>query len=324
MKILIIRFSSLGDIVLTTPVIRCLKNQLEGVELHFLCKERMAPALGDNPYLSRVIFFDKHDRRLPAVLKEEQYDAVVDLQNNRYSRRLVRRLGKKHLAFPKLDFRKLLLVLFKWNLMPDIHIVERYLEAVRPLGVCHDGKGLDYFLKEEDFRRLDGFGLPAHYVAVAVGSQHATKQIPVEKLAEIKRLTRLPFVFLGDARDALLVRELCAESSAFNLCGQLPLSVSAACISRADFVLTGDTGLMHIASALHKKTVSLWGNTVPQFGMYPYQPENREYVYIVENKTLCCRPCSKLGYSRCPLGHFKCMRGIPATKVADILNGKTE
>ena len=139
------------------------------------------------------------------------------------------------------------------------------------------------------------------------------------------RQSVLPFVFLGDRNDAGLVNDLCTEASgSVNLCGKLPLPVSAAAVSRADLVLTGDTGLMHIASALQKVVISVWGNTVPAFGMFPYQPRHPENVYIIEEKGLFCRPCSKLGFRRCPLGHFKCMQNIPVDKVVGIINGKKE
>ncbi len=321
MKILVIRLSSIGDIVLTSPVVRCLKQQLAGAELHFLCKEPMLPVVEKNPYLSRIHLFRPEEKTLVNELRAEQFDCVIDLQKSRLSRRLVHSLGKDYHSFPKLNFRKMLLVLFKLDLLPRKHVVDRYFEAVRFLSVKNDGKGLDFFLSDEDYKALEQLNLPPHYVAVAVGSQHATKQIPVDKIQEIMRMTAHPMVFLGDSRDALLVKKLCQRHpEAVNLCGKLPLSLSAACLSRAETVLTGDTGLMHIACAFHKRVVSLWGNTVPAFGMYPYQPGHEENVHIVENRNLWCRPCSKLGYNRCPLGHFRCMRRLSASDTAALLN----
>ena len=105
------------------------------------------------------------------------------------------------------------------------------------------------------------------------------------------------------------------KQAVFNGCGNFNLNQSAALIREAEMVITGDTGLMHIAAAYKKKTVSLWGNTIPEFGMYPYMPQNTERIIILENKDLACRPCSKLGYDKCPKGHFDCMMQLDVSNV---------
>ena len=322
MKILVIRFSSIGDLVLTTPVIRCIRRQLPAVELHFLCKNGLKPVMETNPHIDRLHTFRKEDPSLVQRLLSEQFDYVVDLQKNRHSRRICRRLQVPYSTFPKLNFRKFLLVAFKWNLMPDLHVVDRYFRAVERLGVKNDGQGLDFCIKDADFRELEAFALPEKYVAVAVGSRHATKQMPAEMLEAVALKSRLPLVFLGDGKDAAIVACIAQRlpERTLNLCGKLSLRASAACLSRAETLLTGDTGLMHIAAALQKRVVSVWGNTVPAFGMYPYMPQHPERSMLVENSRCRCRPCSKLGFERCPLRHFSCMRGIPAERIVDLIN----
>lgn len=314
--------SSIGDVVLTSPVVRCLKKQLPSVELHFLCKPGMKAVVETNPYIDDVHTFRKDDASLTRRLREETFDYVVDLQKNHYSRRICRQLRLPHATFPKLNLRKLLLVLFKCNCMPDVHIVDRYFRAVERLGVKNDGKGLDFFTEEKDVQELGMFPLPETYIAMAVGSQHATKQIPFEKMDEIIGGSRLPLVLLGDSRDALLAEKLQARypEHCLNLCGKLSLRASAACVAGAHLVLTGDTGLMHIASAFNKRIVSVWGNTVPDLGMYPYMPLHPENSIIIENTSCACRPCSKLGHSRCPQKHFRCMTDIPSGRIINILN----
>lgn len=322
MKILVIRFSSIGDIVLATPVIRCLKQQLPAAVIHFLCKPAMKPVVETNPNIDNIHIFRKDDSTLVQRLRDEEYDYVVDLQKNRLSQRLCRRMHVPYSSFPKLNLRKFLLVLFKWNLMPHLHIVDRYFRAVERLGVKNDSDKLDFFPEEEDFKELENYPLPEKYVAVAVGSRHATKQIPVETLEAVAEKCRLPLVFLGDSNDAGIVSgiERRFPDQTLNLCGKLSLRASAACVAKAETLLTGDTGLMHIAAALQKRTVSVWGNTVPAFGMYPYQPHHPENCIILENNSCRCRPCSKLGYTRCPLGHFRCMRGISPARITELLN----
>ena len=150
MKILVIRFSSIGDIVLTTPVIRCLKNQIDDVEIHVLTKKKFSSLYMTNPYINKVYEYDDTLKKNIEELKLENYDYIVDLQKNKRSIRVTRALRKPHSSFPKLNFKKFLLTTFKINLMPDIHIVDRYFKAVEKLGVKNDYQGLDFFISENN------------------------------------------------------------------------------------------------------------------------------------------------------------------------------
>lgn len=322
MKVLIIRLSSIGDIVLTTPIIRCVYNQIKDVEIHCICKTPFMELLTSNTYIHHVHGFDKQDKQLIQKLKSEQFDFVVDLQNNRHSRKICRELQLKQHTFPKLNSKKWLLVNFKINLMPDIHLVDRYFEAVKDIHIINDGKGLDFFLLEENEIAYQVLNLPKEYLAIAVGSKHVTKQIPKEKLVEICRKSQLPVVFLGDKHDEQTAHyvENRLDERSYNLCGKLSIRMSAICIEKAHCLLTGDTGMMHIAAAFNKKIISVWGNTVPAFGMYPYMPNSQDKYIIIEDKQLRCRPCSKLGYKRCPHFHFKCMKNLSTDEVVSYIN----
>lgn len=312
MKILIIRFSSIGDIVLTTPVIRCCAQQIKNAEIHFVCKASFKSTLEHNPYIHKLITFEKDINEVIPALKKENYDVLVDLHNNLRSRRLKLALGKKSVAFDKLNVRKFLAVALKSkNLLPDIHIVQRYLQTVSSLGVKDDGKGLDYFISEKDNVDLSTIHpeLNKGYIALVVGGSYYTKKIPVNKLIEICNNSKLPLVLLGGKEDSAIAEQVVSKTkNTINLCGKYSLNQSASIIQHSTFIITSDTGLMHIASAFGKKIYSLWGNTIPEFGMYPYKPG--EGSKILEVKNLKCRPCSKLGYGKCPKGHFKCMNEI--------------
>ncbi|MBL7895739.1 MAG: glycosyltransferase family 9 protein [Bacteroidia bacterium] len=312
MKILIIRFSSIGDIVLTTPVIRCCAQQIKNAEIHFVCKASFKSTLEHNPYIHKLITFDKDINEVIPALKKESYDIIIDLHNNLRSRRLKLALGIKSLSFDKLNIKKLLAVVLKnKNLLPDIHIVQRYLQTVSSLGVKDDGKGLDYFISEKDNVDLSTIHpeLNKGYIALVVGGSYYTKKIPVNKLIEICNNSKLPLVLLGGKEDSSIAEQVVSKcKNAINICGNYSLNQSAFIIQHSSFVITSDTGLMHIASAFGKKIYSLWGNTIPEFGMYPYKPG--EGSKILEVKNLKCRPCSKLGYGKCPKGHFKCMNEI--------------
>ncbi|WP_207532811.1 glycosyltransferase family 9 protein [Desertivirga arenae] len=318
MKILIIRFSSIGDIVLTTPVIRCVKQQLPDCELHFLSKPNFKAVLSSNPYIDKIHLLQKPLAKTVEELKAEKFDYVIDLHNNLRTSLLKFKLGVRSSAFNKLNIEKWLLVNFKINKMPNKHIVDRYLEAAAPLGVTNDGKGLDYFLeKERNVQEL----LPAshlNYVAFVTGAQHATKRLPLHKIVEICRLINKPVVLLGGKDEMDQGAEIARESGAhvFNGCGRFSLDESAFLVREAESVITHDTGLMHIAAAFNKRIISVWGNTVPELGMYPYKTEDQK---IFEVKGLKCRPCSKIGYKKCPLGHFKCMNEQNSKGIADCI-----
>jgi ADP-heptose:LPS heptosyltransferase len=323
MKILIVRFSSIGDIVLTTPVIRCIKKQVEGAEVHYLTKASFARVLQANPYIDKLILIEKDIPEVLAELKAEHYDYVIDLHNNLRTRRLTTALKVKHSAFHKLNFKKLLLVNFKINAMPAVHIVDRYLDAAKKFfNIKNDGKGLDYFIPDADIFPLSALP-PAHqkgYVAVVIAATYATKRMPPDRLIELCNKIEQPIVLLGGTAELQLAELLVVNvgDKIYNACGRFNLNQSASLVKQSLCVITPDTGLMHIASALKKQVLSVWGNTVPEFGMYPYMPDESSVIFEV--KGLSCRPCSKLGYNHCPKGHFKCMNNIDLDKITGAIN----
>ncbi len=331
MKILLIRFSSIGDIVLTTPVIRALKQQL-GAEVHYLSRRSFRGIVDANPYIDKVFAIEKKVPEVMAELRKEGYDHIVDLHNNLRSAQVKWGLRAKAFSFDKLNREKWLLVNFKVNRLPALHIVDRYMAAAAPLGVKNDGRGLDYFIPPEDEVSVGNLlatnvlapqrEIP-RYVAFVIGAAHNTKRLPADKIVAICRKVELPVLLLGGPGEAEEGQQIAdaAGGQVLNLCGKLNLNQSASVVRQAWKVLTHDTGLMHIAAAFGKEILSFWGNTVPEFGMYPYYPEGAGRNTTFEVKGLSCRPCSKIGYSKCPKGHFRCMRDIPEEEVVRALQG---
>ena len=329
MKVLIIRFSSIGDIVLTTPVVRCLKQQRPDVEIHYLTKSVFEPVLAANPYIDRFYFFRENLDEIIEELRSEKFDVVIDLHKNLRTLRVKKALNTQSYSFNKLNFQKWLLVNFKINLMPDQSIVDRYLETVRPLGVKNDGQGLDYFIPDDVV--ITNSDIPmshwAGYVACVIGGSYFTKKLPVDKWRELIDQVPFPVILLGGPEDVEEGRKIASPDpiKIYNACGKFSLNESAWLIEKSKLVVSNDTGLMHIAAAFKKPILSLWGNTSPEMGMFPYYGYNdlkktlAPMLHIVENKHLSCHPCSKLGYSRCPKGHFRCMKGLDMHQAADIV-----
>jgi ADP-heptose:LPS heptosyltransferase len=318
-KFLIIRFSSIGDIVLTSPVIRCLKNQYPEAEIHYLTKKRNSDLLMANPYVDKIHSFSDSLSDTILELRAEQFDFVIDLHNNFRSLRVKLRLNSKNFSFNKLNFRKMLFTSFKINTMPEGHIVDRNLATLRQFNIVNDGKGLDHFIPQED--EIAVSDLPENfrngYVALVLAGTYATKRLPAEKYKKLITESKLSFVILGGKGERSMADQILGwnTGNVLDYTGKLRINQSASLVKNARLVVSNDTGLMHIASAYHKKILSVWGNTTPEFGMFPYLPG--EGSEILEVKGLPCRPCSKLGYHSCPKKHFRCMNDIPEGRILD-------
>lgn len=306
-KFLIIRFSSIGDIVLTTPVVRCLKNQYNGpLEIHFLTKRSFADLVQFNPHIDKVHYLEDSTGELIKRLKEENFNYIIDLHHNLRTLRVKKALGVKSFAFNKLNIEKWLLVNFKKDKMPDVHIVDRYLETLEFFGVQNDHKGLDFFYPEEFHFSMEKIALPSKYIAFVIGAKFNTKRLPKSKIMELCSQIEFPVVLLGGKEEMQEGAEIAKQfEHVTSTCGKTNLMESAKIVESAELVVCNDTGLMHIAAALDKNIVSIWGNTVPEFGMYPYMAEEKFSLHQVSD--LSCRPCSKIGYKKCPKKHFDCM-----------------
>ena len=320
MKFLIVRFSSIGDIVLTTPVIRCLKKQLPDAEVHFLTKQSFATLVESNPFIDKVHSLAHSWETVVHELKQENYDYIIDLHHNFRTLRLKKDLGIRSFPFNKLNVQKWIYVNFKWNLMPDLHIVDRYLKTVESFGVKNDEEGLDYFIPAKDEVKQKDIPVSHHagYIGIVIGAAHNTKKLPVEKLKELCARIDHPIILLGGKEDNDNAQQIASVDPVkiYNACGKFSLNESADLVRKAKLIITHDTGLMHIAAAFKKKIISVWGNTVPEFGMYPYYGKYQIPNPRFEISGLSCRPCSKIGYAKCPKGHFKCMYQIKTDAMA--------
>lgn len=278
-KLLIIRFSSIGDIVLTTPVIRALKLQLNA-EVHYLTKKSFAPIIAQNPHVDKVHVLSTDLQDVISQLKKENFDEIIDLHHNLRSKRIKLALGKPSRAFRKLNFEKWLIVNFKIDKLPNVHIVDRYLETVKHLGIQPDGKGLDFFIPEDkqvNIENLFGF-LPGQYAAIVIGAAHNTKCMTVAQIQSLCNLLAWPVILLGGKEEMEKANQILAavdKEKVKSVVGQLDILQSGSIIQQAGPVITHDTGMMHVAAALRKSQAVVWGNTIPQFGMYPYYGEEK-------------------------------------------------
>lgn len=334
MKFLIIRLSSIGDIVLTSPTVRCLKQQLPDAEIHFLTKFAHRNIIESNPHISKVHLLDESLSATIFQLKKENFDAIIDLHNNLRTAKIKSALKKiPSYSFNKLNIEKWLLVYFKINKLPNIHIVDRYLATLKSFGIINDGKGLDYFIPKKNVVKETDLPMShqAGFIGVVIGAALNTKKLPLHKLKELLAAINHPIILLGGPEDRENgdILAVADNHKIYNSCGKFSLNESADLVRRSKLIITHDTGLMHIAAAFKKPIISIWGNTVPEFGMGPYygtnyKLENTKFEFQILNlkfqnsnsiaqssklktESLGCRPCSKIGFNKCPKGHFKCM-----------------
>lgn len=319
-KVLCIRFSSIGDIILCSPVVRSLSQQLNH-EVHFCTKQEYAHLLENNPYISKVHSLDNSSLdSLIDTLQNENFDYVVDLHKKFRSKRIVRKLALPSYSFYKENFEKWLMVDFKIDRLSDKHLVDRYFDGLSELGLTNDGEGLDYFIPEDvslpsELLTLDGF------IVLAIGGSYETKRLPYDQLLKLcDQIEDHPVVIVGGEENRLeaqQIEENTSHKQLINLVSKTSLDETALVIRESEGVISHDTATMHIAAAFDKPIVSVWGNTIPKFGMFPYQNKAEDKSLIFQNNDLHCRPCSKLGYKHCPKGHFKCMNDLSMKRIVE-------
>jgi heptosyltransferase-2 len=295
-KILIIRLSSLGDIILTEPLTRALREKYADAEIDFLVKKEFKGIIDLFETVSNVLIYDE-------TVLPKGYDVVLDIHNVLRTRRIRRGLGKKLFVINKRTFKRWLLVKFKINLLrgePDV--IGRYFETVKDLGVRD--AGIAPLIKISAVREKKA--------AICPGAKHWNKQWPIENFIEVaKELSSRGYGIEvhGSKQEHELgekIIEALPVGTVNNLCGILTLEELAKRIASYEVAITNDSGLMHLANAVGTRTISIFGPTVSEFGFF----SRNKAAVILENNNLDCRPCTTIGLDHCPKGHFKCMKEI--------------
>ncbi|MCW8960946.1 MAG: glycosyltransferase family 9 protein [Ignavibacteriaceae bacterium] len=307
-KILIIRLSSLGDVLLTTPLIRNIKKKNPAIQIDFVVRDKFFEAVQNNSNLNKIYKYvnSKSEKEsLFTSLSSKKYDLVIDLQNNLRSKEILRQLHSKFLHFNKSNFRKFLLVHFKINLLKDAsQIPLRYAEAA---GIDKlDNEGLDFYTENLTNTLLKK---DVKYIGLCPGAKHFTKRWPKEYFIDLgKKLETAGFkiVLFGGAEEIQICNDIeSALSNAINLSNTSLLQVGAD-MKLCDAIYTNDSGLMHLALAVGIPVLTFFGSTVKEFGFFPYNAKS----IVLENENLSCRPCTHIGRKSCPKIHFKCMLEI--------------
>jgi heptosyltransferase-2 len=324
-RVLVVRLSAIGDIVLTTPLLEELHRALPHAMIDYCTKAPFMPLVASNPVVVSVVTPE-------SVSPGTEYDLVVDLQNNRRSRAMIRKIrAGKVTRYHKSNWKKVLLVHFKINVSEGCQsVVERYGEALDGIAGKVTSPCLLYPSPDDRAFAAGALGTEAPVLAVCFGANHFTKRYPLERFARIIGLvasaTTARVLLLGGKEDEADAAKLMAalpetaRSRVLSLAGKASLMQSAALLERSALVLCNDTGLMHIASAFGRKLFVIFGSSVREFGFMPWKADYE----LFETEGLKCRPCSHIGRSTCPEGHFRCMTDIAperiAAKIVETLN----
>ena len=318
-KILIIRLSSLGDVILTSPLIRTLKNKFPHLKIDFLVREEFKDTVLFNPYLNSIITFNKKENSFELISKEtkteksknkianlpsQNYDLVIDLQNNFRSRSISKNLAHRIFKFKKPSVKKFLLVKFKWNLLKEIiPIPVRYANSIPEFKL--DENGLEIFTGSNEQKTI-----LENNIGFCPGSRHKTKMWDENYFVELGKMLSSEgknILIFGGKDD----KEICAKISSQiansqNLSNDNKLFKTAEEMKKCKAVICNDSGLMHLALAVNVPVIAIFGSTVKEFGFMPYKGKS----LVLENNSLSCRPCSHFGLGECPQKHFKCVLDI--------------
>lgn len=334
-KTLVIRFSSIGDIVLASSLIRVLRQKFQSSQIDFIVRKEYAELVRHNPHLNFTYEFDAREgmnglRRLAKRIRSEKYDLIIDIHNSLRSRYLRIMSGARNIVvIDKRVFARTMLVRWKKNIYKDVvSVADRYVETVNSYGIQNDGKGLEIFIPDEIVFKISGLmstlNLHAYnkIFGLCPSAKHETKRWPAERFIQtgiqlVRDWNAKIFIF-GGPDDTLLCSSIAREINrstgnehAIEFTQRLSLLETAHAMQYCDVVLTNDTGLMHIAAAMKRNVVALFGSTVEEFGFFPVGTKH----CILERKNLPCRPCSHIGLDSCPEQHFRCMREIQVEEV---------
>jgi heptosyltransferase-2 len=336
-RTLVIRLSSVGDIILSSLLLRVFHRRFPESRIDFLVKERYAGLVRHNPNISRVIAFperpgsgDLHELR--ASLSDTRYDLVLDIHDSLRSRYLclgmknVRRINKRKLA-------RWVLVRTKWDVYSWFGgapgVAERYLETVHDLGIADDNGGLEVYVPAEVKLHIDtileeaGIRKGESSIGVCPSARHSNKIWLKERFAEAATILASengwPVVLFGSGESerernndiATMIAHKSPDARVVNLADRISLIETAAAMERCSLVISNDSGLMHLAAACKRPVAAVFGPTVREFGFFPHGTRST----VIENAGLSCRPCTHIGLDHCPKGHFRCMKDIPSEAV---------
>ncbi len=319
-KILIIRLSSLGDIVLTQPVVQAVRKEFPKAQIHYLTKRVFSPIVEMFGCVDKIHYWEEK-KALLTNLRKLKFDLAIDLQSklntfiikNFINAKQTSTYNKEHLLRRQIVKKKTKRTISS--------TVDLYFTALQKIGINSEVSNpklipINNTMMPKAFTTNEN----TKYIGLFPGALHETKQYPINQLAEL--IDSVPpewncqFLIFGSKAENDLADELkiLTETEVINICGELDLQQLVTAIDKMDVVITNDSGPMHIAAALEKPQIAIFGATHPKLGFAPMN-ENT----IILSADLQCQPCSLHGSKACPLDHFNCMKQVSAVDILKTL-----
>lgn len=312
MKILILRFSSLGDILLATPVLSALKQRYPDCIIEWVVKDNFQQALSTT-LINKIHTF--HDNKsfndLVNELKHNSYDLVFDLHRN-FKSWLIRRCFKNVFCYEKRELKRFFLVWLKkrYSTLP---VPVMYFQALIKAGINIPSKWdlLFEINLNNEIAVMKKIALAdQNFLAFAPGASYFTKRWPQNYFAQLAELLNDEFslVLLGNGTtdDAICSSIASVSPKIINLSSRLLFSETAVVLKNCKMLISNDSGILHLAECFKTPVVAFFGSTTEELGFFPYSTSFK----VLENKDLKCRPCSHFGRKKCPRKHFDCMHSI--------------
>lgn len=323
-KYLIICKKSVKDLILASAMFRCLKEQVEGAELFILTHEEHEHAVKYNPNIKATYVFNDNSsfKKLQEQLRETMFDYIIDLDNDGQSRKLTKKLKIVSFRHEHHTWKYWRYIHFLKKNIPGSHLSERFFETLKVFDVKNDKKGVEYFIDMYDELNLLSLpgNLPFGFIAFVISAPFFTRKILTEKIINICNNIEHPVLLIGYQTDEKIGDEIVRKThcNVHNVCGKYNFNQNASLIRQSRLIITADNDFMHVAASFKKTIISIWGNTIPAFGEFPYTEKDKSFIAQVQN--LKCRPCSQKGFDKCPEKHFKCMQEIENDKIAELAN----
>ncbi len=335
-NIIIIRLSSLGDIVMTSPVFEVLKKNYPESKITFISSKQFSGLMEANPHIDSIIYADLKDEHKDKNgllrfikdnnLQDSEFDLLIDLHFNLRSRFLSSKIKSKrkvHWSSDSLKRRLYVAFHIPFNIHP---VTYRYLETIAKFIGEKDFSGFSYtHYADSDImeRILSNYPQLKDAILVLPGSQWFTKMYPKKYFIDLLKMFQNEQIYiLGGPEEKELCDEIASEINSKSFASHFSLSELNSVISVAKAVITNDSGPMHISVGLGVPTIAFFGSTTRGLGFMP----DHEDSLVIEDEKLSCRPCSLHGRVICPKKHFKCMNNLKPevvfSKIQDWINAR--
>ncbi len=316
MKVAVIRFSSLGDVALSSAVLQPLYEK--GYSITFITFSPFGQLFKKDYRLEKLIEIDKKQLKSLSDIKQfskqlKNFDVIIDLHSNFRTFLISKFSGVKTVKYDKKSLQRRLLtksLLKNFVNLKNFNVLDAYLKPLKKVGIENDGNYRPkLILNQEDFKNIESLNLPENFIAIGAGARYKGKMYPYfDKVSQLLKKNGFNVVLVGSKEDK--EKDKSFYGNTLDLRGKLSLRQSLAVLSKAKLTISNDSAVAHLSRAVGTKVLMIYGATSPQFGFYPFKDEG-DYLYA----NLLCQPCDIHGKKECKFKDYRCFSAILPEKV---------